>query len=72
MEDAGRSVSPPCDPRWLVEQRRAERARGVPQPQRALEPEQQPGLPLCRAHDGVGWLPPEQIRVLSVALGGGE
>ena len=46
--------------------------RGVPQPQRALEPEQQPGLPLCRAHDGAGWLPPEQTGVLSVVSGDGE
>ncbi len=72
MWDVGRSVSPPRDPGRLVEQRRAERARGVPQPQRALEPEQQPGLPLCRAHDGAGWLPPEQTGVLSVVSGGGE
>ena len=46
--------------------------RGVPQPQRALEPEQQPGLPLCRAHDGAGRLPPEQTGVLSVVSGDGE
>ena len=55
-----------------MEQRRAERARGVPQLQRAFEPEQQPGLSLCRAHDGAGWPPPEQTGVLSVALGGGK
>ena len=41
-------VRPPRDPGRLVEQRRAARARGVPRPQRALGPEQQPGLPLCR------------------------
>ena len=46
--------------------------RGVPQPQRALEPEQRPGLPLCRAHDGAGRLPPEQTGVLSVVSGDGE
>ena len=45
---------------------------GVPQPQRALEPEQRPGLPLCRAHDGAGRLPPEQTGVLSVVSGDGE
>jgi hypothetical protein len=56
----------------FVERRRAGRARGVPQQQRALEPEQQPGLPLCRAHDGAGWLPPEQTDVLSVVSGDGE
>ena len=72
MKDVGRSVGPSRDPGRLVEQRRAERARGVPPPQRALEPEQQRGLPLCRAHDGAGWLPPEQTGVLSVVLGDGE
>jgi hypothetical protein len=72
MWDVGRSVSPPRDPGRLVEQRRAECARGVPQQQRALEPEQQPGLPLCRAHDGAGWLPPEQTGVLSVVFPDGE
>ena len=45
---------------------------GVSQPQRALELEQQPGLPLCRAHDGAGRLPPEQTGVLSVVSGDGE
>ena len=44
----------------------------IPQRQRALEPEQRPGLPLCRAHDGAGWLPPEQTGVLSVVSGDGE
>ena len=72
MWGVGRSVSPPRDPGRLVEQRRAERARGVPQRERAIEPEQQPGLPLCRAHDGAGWLPPEQTCVLSAASSDGE
>ena len=46
------SVRPPRGPGRLVGQRRrAVRARGVPQPQRALGPEQRPGLPLCRVQD---------------------
>ena len=42
--------------------RRAERARGVPRPQRALGPEQPPGLPLCRV----------QARVVSGGSQGSE
>ena len=44
----------------------------ISQPQRALVPEQRPGLPLCRAHDGAGRFPPEQTGVLSVVSGDGE
>ena len=45
-------VRPPRDPGRLVGRRRAGRARGVPRPLRALEPDQPPGLPLCRVQAG--------------------